>query len=306
MDIGRAALEGLSRYIVTVETAKHRWFRFLDADILPDNKLVVIASDDPVVLAVLSSRHHRAWFAAHAGRIGEYSREAVYVKGVCFDRFPFPELTADQAAELGALGEELDGLRADVIAEIPGLTMTGLYNARAQRSSASALAAEQGAHLERARIGVLDHLHRRIDQLVARAYGWPDDMADCQVAARLARLNLQRAEEEALGLVRFIRPQYQGRRIRADPSGVQTEAALAPPMERPPLPQEPGQLASALLSSLRRSGVPMAPDALAQGFAGGGPRKRRRIEHALAVLSVSGAVQRSDGGWFAPRRAASV
>ncbi|WP_395945601.1 class I SAM-dependent DNA methyltransferase [Brevundimonas sp.] len=127
----RTALEGLGRYIVTVETAKHRWFRFLDAATLPDNKLVVIASDDPATLAVLSSRAHRAWFAANAGRIGEYRREAVYVKGACFDRFPFPELTPARQAELAALGEELDATRARVMADHPALTMTGLYNARA-------------------------------------------------------------------------------------------------------------------------------------------------------------------------------
>jgi hypothetical protein len=122
----RAALTGLDRYIVTIETAKHRWFRFLDKDVLPDNKLVAIASDDPAVLAVLSSRVHRAWFAANGGRIGEYQREAVYVKGVCFDRFPFPELDPAQAVELAALGEELDQTRARVLAENPDLTMTAL------------------------------------------------------------------------------------------------------------------------------------------------------------------------------------
>jgi hypothetical protein len=36
----RPALENMPRYIATVETAKHRVFQFLDASILPDNKLV--------------------------------------------------------------------------------------------------------------------------------------------------------------------------------------------------------------------------------------------------------------------------
>jgi hypothetical protein len=40
------ALGGLSRYIATVETAKHRAFQFLDASILPDHMLVAIALDD--------------------------------------------------------------------------------------------------------------------------------------------------------------------------------------------------------------------------------------------------------------------
>ena len=36
----RKALAGLPRYIATVETAKHRIFTFLPADVTPDNKLV--------------------------------------------------------------------------------------------------------------------------------------------------------------------------------------------------------------------------------------------------------------------------
>lgn len=302
----RTALEGLNRYIVTVETAKHRWFRFLDASILPDNKLVVIASDDPAVLAVLSSRPHRAWFAANAGRIGEYRREAVYVKGACFDRFPFPDLTSAQATELAALGEELDATRARVMADHPGLTMTGLYNARARLTEGAPLSdAERRLH-DFGRIGILDHLHRRIDGVTARAYGWPADLHDAEMAARLTRLNRERAGEEAQGLVRFIRPDFQGGRGAIEAGAIQTEAVLAAPITRPSLPIEPGPLASALLSNLRRSGVPMRPDALAAVFDGGGLRKTRTIEHTLAILAVSGAVQRSDGGgWFAPRRSAA-
>jgi len=299
----RTALEGLDRYIVTVETAKHRWFRFLDASVLPDNKLVVIASDDPTVLAVLSSRPHRAWFAANAGRIGEYQREAVYVKGVCFDRFPFPELTSDQAAELAALGEELDATRARVMTDHPALTMTGLYNARARLGEPTPLSeAERHLH-DIGRIGILDHLHRRIDGVTAQAYGWSGDLTDAEMAARLARLNRDRVGEEAQGVVRFVRPDFQAGRVQVERGPVQTEAVLVAATSRPRLPVEPGPLASALLSSLRRSGVPMRPDALAAVFDGGGLRKTRTIEHTLAVLAVSGAVQRSEGGWFAPRRA---
>ena len=36
-------LDGLPRYIATVETSKHRFFTFLDQEILPDNKLIAIA-----------------------------------------------------------------------------------------------------------------------------------------------------------------------------------------------------------------------------------------------------------------------
>ncbi|MFZ3158709.1 MAG: class I SAM-dependent DNA methyltransferase, partial [Rhodoferax sp.] len=60
----RKQLAGLPRYIATVETAKHRTFQFLDASILPDNKLIAIALADAFHLGVLSSRAHISWALA--------------------------------------------------------------------------------------------------------------------------------------------------------------------------------------------------------------------------------------------------
>ena len=56
----RKQLAGLPRYIATVETAKHRLFQFLQASILPDNKLSDIALSDAFHLGVLSSQPHPA------------------------------------------------------------------------------------------------------------------------------------------------------------------------------------------------------------------------------------------------------
>lgn len=60
----RKALVGLSRYVATVQTSKHRFFVFLDANILPDDKLIAVASDDAYHLGVLSSREHVVWALA--------------------------------------------------------------------------------------------------------------------------------------------------------------------------------------------------------------------------------------------------
>ncbi len=298
----REALTGLDRYIVTIETAKHRWFRFLDASVLPDNKLVVVASDDPAVLAVLSSRQHRAWFAANAGRIGEYEREAVYVKGACFDRFPFPELAGERRTELAALAEELDALRARVLEKHAFLTMTGLYNARALIGAREGLEeAAQVVH-EAGCVGLIDHLHQRIDRLVAEAYGWPADLADNQIVDRLIALHGARADEEAAGRVAFVRPDYQSPRVRAEKGRLRPETTTEETASLGMLPEEPGALASTLLAILRKAGMPMQPAMLVKAFEGSPYRAKRKIEHTLAVLSVGGSVQRTDAGWFAPRR----
>ena len=298
----RAAAKGLDRYIVTIETAKHRWFRFMDGAVAADNKLVVIASDDPMHLGVLSSRQHRAWFAANAGRIGEYEREAVYVKGSCFDAFPFPDLNGCRAAEIAALAEEVDELRARVLARHPSLTMTGLYNARAKLNHGVVLTeAEQEVH-EMGCIGVLDYLHQRLDQAVAAAYGWPNDLSDAQIVDRLIVLNQHRAEQEACGEVRFLRPGYQATRVTMTGRPRTAEINLPSAPVRTNLSLEPGEMASNLLTIMRKAGVPMPSKLLIDEFDGGRAAVRRQVEQTLAVLAVTGAVQRSDAGWFAPRR----
>ncbi|MEO6689991.1 MAG: type IIL restriction-modification enzyme MmeI [Dokdonella sp.] len=87
----RPALVGLSRYIATVETAKHRTFQFLDASIAPDNMLVCVALKDAYSLGVLSSGVHVTWALAAGGRLG-VGNDPRYNKSRCFEPFPFPAL----------------------------------------------------------------------------------------------------------------------------------------------------------------------------------------------------------------------
>ncbi|HEY1073145.1 class I SAM-dependent DNA methyltransferase [Brevundimonas sp.] len=299
----RPALEGIGRYIATVETAKHRWFRFLDADILPDNKLVVIASDDAAILGVLSSRLHQQWFVANSARIGVYDGDAVYVKGACFDAFPFPDLSGRGRAEIAILADEIDDLRAQVLGRHDFLSMTGLYNARARWLEGGVLTETERAVHEAGCIGLLDHLHRRLDAAVLGAYGWPADLSAQAAVAGLVALNRERAIEEARGEVRFLRPDFQAGRVKISRRAVQVEATLDVATSLPSLPDAPGPMASALLHALRQEGVPVGPRALASRFSGRrGRRMEDRIEQTLAVLAVAGSVQRTQDGWFTPRR----
>jgi len=80
----RPVLAGLRRYIATVETAKHRFFTFLDRSILPDNMLVNIGLEDAYFLGVLSSRVHVVWALAAGGTLEDRPR---YNKTRCFVSF---------------------------------------------------------------------------------------------------------------------------------------------------------------------------------------------------------------------------
>ena len=296
----RAAMEGLPRYIATAETAKHRWFRFLDADILPDNKLVVIASDDAATLGVLSSRAHAVWFAAHCGRIGVYDGDAVYVKGACFDAFPFPALSAIDDARIAALAEELEETRERAL-ERDGVTLTGLYNVRDRRRAGEALSQEEDRILETGCVAVLEELHRRIDACVADAYGWPQDLSDAEVLERLQALNRERADEEARGLVRHLRPEFQRGR-RSMPTNSQLTVNLRTPDVRPESDSTPEGIAAVVIRTLRTARQPLDARALLDELgAGRGRRMQGRVADTLAILSVAGMVRKTEAGWFAPR-----
>lgn len=296
----RTALEGLPRYIATAETAKHRWFRFLDAEVLADNKLVVVASDDAAILGVLSSRAHAAWFAANCGRIGVYEADAVYVKGACFDAFPFPALSSIQNAQIGALAEELEEARNRALRH-DGVTLTGLYNVRDRRRAGEPLSEAERRIFESGCVALIDHLHKEIDQRVSEAYGWSGDLSDADILARLQALNLERAGEEAGGLVRYLRPAFQGRR-RPQASADQTTADLRAPEARQEAPSSLEGIAAIVIRTLRTATEPVTSDGLL-GMMGSrrGRRMQGRVADTLAILAVAGMVRKTEAGWFAPR-----
>lgn len=202
----RPALAGLERYISTTETAKHRFFVFLDKSILPDNVLINIALDDAFFLGVLSSRIHVAWALAAGGTLEDRPR---YNKTRCFDPFPFPDCTEEQRARVRELGEALDAHRKRQQAAHPSLTMTEMYNVLEKLRAGGLLSERERATHEQGLVSVLRQLHDELDAAVAEAYGWPAALPDAEILERLVRLNAARAAEERKGLVRWLRPDYQ-------------------------------------------------------------------------------------------------
>lgn len=205
----RPALEGLDRYIVTGETSKHRVFQFLPIEIMPDNKLLVIASDSAFHLGVLSSRIHKSWYLANAGMIGMYNEKAVWVKATCWDRFAFPITTADQTKKIAKLAEELDATRKGALDAVPDLTMTGIYNLSERIAAGEELTGQDKDRAVEARVYIVHRLHEQIDEAVADAYGWEPDLAPAEIVAKLVELNAARAAEETDGDIRWLRPDYQ-------------------------------------------------------------------------------------------------
>ncbi len=178
----RMALQGLERYIVTPTTAKHRLFAWLSAEVLPDHSLIVVARDDDYTFGVLHSRFHEAWSRAMGTQLREVESGFRYTPTTCFETFPFPEPTEDQREVIAEAAQELNKLREGWLnpADMPETqlkkrTLTNLYNTRPTW---------------------LQLAHEKLDAAVARAYGWPADLADGEILERLLMLNLARAGQE--------------------------------------------------------------------------------------------------------------
>lgn len=213
----RPALSGLARYLATVETSKHRIFQFLSADILPDNMLIAIGSDDAFHLGVLSSRTHCEWTLKAGGWLG-IGNDNRYNKSKVFDPFPFPDATPAQRATIADLAEELDQTRKLALVQVPRLTMTEIYNLRDRQRSGQLTDLLEVDRAKAARVGIIDRLHQQIDAEVAAAYGWPADLPPAEIVARLVALNAERANEEKAGKIRWLRPEYQIPRFGAKAS----------------------------------------------------------------------------------------
>jgi Fe2+ or Zn2+ uptake regulation protein len=290
----RPAVNGLARYIATVETAKHRVFQFLAGTILPDNMLVAIASDDAFDLAVLSSHIHVAWTLASGGTLEDRPR---YSKSLCFDPFPFPEASETQKNRLRALGEELDALRKTVLAEHPELTLTGIYNAVEKLKSGNLLTATEEDVKARGRVAIIKDLHAQIDAECCAAYGWESEIADAEILARLVSLNARRAIEERRGFIRWMRPGFQIDRFgplshRAD--RVQTIAAASPHAKRA-FPAQPREQAAQVLQLLQASQKPLTAEEIAAVYKRS-DAARPSIEDILGSLQRLGALDSFDDG----------
>jgi hypothetical protein len=300
----RPALKNIGRYIATVETAKHRIFQFLDGDVLPDNMLVAIAIDTGFELGLLSSRFHGVWALKAGGWLG-VGNDPRYSKSRCFDPFPFPETTDAQKEKIGAVAEELDTHRKRVLTKHENITLTGLYNILERLRDGvapDALSDAERRTFDDGFVLILKELHDELDKAVAEAYGWPRDLAEEEVLARLVALNRERAEEERRGLVRWLRPDYQIPRFgSARERAAQIEADLLisetplAAVNKASFPKTDSEQTAAVFERLRAAAHPLTSEQLASEF-----KQGRKIEkHASAVIAAlarQGHVSSPDNG----------
>lgn len=290
----RKAVKGLQRYIATLETAKHRFFVFLPKEDVPDSSLVTFAFDDSYILGVLSSRIHVTWALATGGRLG-VGNDPRYNKTRCFETFPFPVSTAAQQSRIRDIAEELDAHRKQRQALYPELTLTGMYNVQETVRAGKQLTAKDRTVYDAGLVGILKELHDQLDTAVAEAYGWPADLNTDDILHRLVKLNSERATEEAAGLVRWLRPDYQTKSSAKEQG---TQAAMEVDEGEPITAAEPiewpGELpaqAAALGNVLATFTEPATVETIAARFEG--KRTKKRLDDMTRLLETLGALGRA-------------
>ena len=255
--------------------------------------LIAIGSVDAFHLGIVSSRVHTVWAPRMGGWLG-VGNDPRYSKSRCFDPFPFPVATSAQKATIGDIAEHLDAHRKRVLADHPHLTLTGLYNVLERLRAGiapDALTPDERITFDDGLVLILKEYHDRLDIAVADAYGWPADLSDDEILARLVALNKQRAAEEARGEVKWLRPDYQIPRFAkgaAAKSGELDLGVVAVATEKPDFPKERDEQPWAVKRLLQGSGA-LTEDAVVRAFANGG-RNKARILKVLATLDRYGEV----------------
>ncbi len=180
----RRELARFPRFLATPRVSKYRLFVWLGSDVLPDSRLYAFARDDDYFFGVLQSHVHEVWALATSSRHG-VGNDPTYNNTTCFETFPLPwppghEDPADPAyGATAAAARELDSLREGSLnpeglepEALKKLTLTNLYNERPTW---------------------LTNAHKRLDDAVLAAYGWPLDISDGEILARLMALNAHRS-----------------------------------------------------------------------------------------------------------------
>jgi type II restriction/modification system DNA methylase subunit YeeA len=184
----RGKLAGLKRFIATPGVSKHRLFVWLSCNVLPDHAVFAVTRDDDYFFGVLQSRAHELWARAQGTQLREVESGFRYTPTSTFETFPLPwppgqePKDSSQVEAIAEVARELVKKRdswlnpADASEEeLIKRTLTNLYNARP---------------------AWLIDAHRRLDEAVFAAYGWPTTVTDAELLERLLKLNYERAATE--------------------------------------------------------------------------------------------------------------
>jgi hypothetical protein len=161
------------------------------------------------------------------------------------------------------------------------------------------LSAKDKTIYEQGLVGILRQLHDELDEAVFAAYGWPADLSDEAILEKLVALNAERAAEEAQGMVRWLRPEYQA------PAEVMKQAPLlaveaevevkVKSLDKQPWPRSMAEQAQAVRTALAALDGPATAKQVAAVFSGA---RGARVTELLETLASLGQAREVEGERF--------
>jgi hypothetical protein len=136
-------------------------------------------------------------------------------------------------------------------------------------------------------IGILRQLHDELDVAVFAAYGWSPSLSTEQILENVVALNAQRRAEEANGIVRWLRPEFQAPNapaLQQTLGGLIPTEAPAVARKKQPWPATLTEQVRVIRDSLRATPF-QTPQQIATGFK---PASRTRVQEILETLTALG------------------
>jgi len=253
---------------------------------------------------VLSSRLHDLWVLAWGARLGK-GDDPNYNNSECFDPFPFPADVPEPLKDrIRAEAEALDALRKRVLAAHDDLTLTGLYNVLELLRAGTPLSDKDRDVHDRGLVTIIRQHHDALDALVAEAFSWGADHAagtltDAEILTRLVALNAARAAEEARGVIRWLRPDYQAPNEAPKTTG-NLDLGEAPALPATatiiPWPKTLPEQVSAVAGLLQGAAAPLHPREVARAFKA---KQASSMTPVLDTLTAIGMARKLADGRYA-------
>ncbi|HEX5285079.1 MAG TPA: DNA methyltransferase [Bryocella sp.] len=141
-------------------------------------------------------------------------------------------------------------------------------------------------------IGILREIHAELDRAVSAAYGWPSELdgqalTTDEILARIVALNAARRAEEASGLIRWLRPEFQAPTavpVARTLEGFAEEAPITTTRKKQPWPGTLPEQVRAIKEVLRNAPA-QTPQQIAAAFR---PASRTRVAEILSTLVALG------------------
>jgi SAM-dependent methyltransferase len=184
----REALKHRSRFIATPRVSKHRIFVWLTPDVLANDGTIVFARDDNYFWGVLQSKPHELWARGTGTQLREAESGFRYTPTSTFETFTFPWPPRQEPAGDTSIRAISEAARQLVEKREAWLNPSGSFESELKSGTLTSLYNEYPTWLELA--------HRALDRAVFAAYGWPPDLSNDEILARLLELNLKRSANQ--------------------------------------------------------------------------------------------------------------